>query len=164
MRIEAAVLVVSNRIANSLRSDESGKIAAQLLREIAQVQEVQVVPDDFERIREHLINWADNDNLDVILTVGGTGLSPEDVTPEATRTVIAREVPAIPQALMVRGLQQTPHAMLSRAVAGVRSDTLIINLPGNPDAVELYTEILLDVIPHALSMIRGGNHDGLTIL
>lgn len=154
MRIRAAILVASDRISRGLEKDRSGALAAELLAEVADVAEVRVVPDELERIAETLREWC-ADGMDLILTVGGTGFSPRDVTPEATRTVIEREAPGISTALLVRGLESTPRAMLSRAAAGVCGRTLIVNLPGSRSAVTESVEYLLEVLPHALEVIGG---------
>ncbi len=123
------------------------------------VVEMTVVPDERDQIREILIAWCDEKKLDVILTLGGTGLGPRDVTPEATRDVLERELPALITALLVEGLVSTKRAVLSRAVAGARGHTLIVNLPGSPKAVRQYITYLLDVLPHAAKMLDGGNHE-----
>lgn len=154
MRIRAAILVASDRISRGVEQDRSGALAAELLAEVADVAEVRVVPDELERIAETLREWC-ADGMDLILTVGGTGFSPRDVTPEATRTVIEREAPGISTALLVRGLECTPRAMLSRATAGVCGRTLIVNLPGSRSAVTESVEYLLEVLPHALEVIGG---------
>ncbi|MCK4374702.1 MAG: MogA/MoaB family molybdenum cofactor biosynthesis protein [Candidatus Brocadiae bacterium] len=156
MRIRAAILVASDRISRGVEQDRSGALAAQLLAEVADadVAEVRVVPDELERIAETLREWC-AEGMDLILTVGGTGFSPRDVTPEATRTVIEREAPGISTALLVRGLESTPRAMLSRATAGVCGRTLIVNLPGSRSAVTESVEYLLEVLPHALEIIGG---------
>jgi len=157
MKLRAGLLVPSDRISAGLREDRSGKEAAAALEPIARVEKFEVVPDDQGEIRSRLIEWADG-GLDVIFTLGGTGLGPRDVTPEATRSVLERELPALTTALLVHGLAGTCRAMLSRAVAGVRGQCLIVNLPGNPSAVRELIEYLLEVLPHAIEMIHGGDH------
>ena len=156
MRIRAAVLVTSDRISRGEAEDRSGAAAAELLSEIAEVDEVRVVPDEADRIVDALRGWC-ADGVDLVVTVGGTGLSPRDVTPEATRSVIEREAAGISTALLVRGLSSTPRAMLSRAVAGVCGRTLIINLPGSSSAIAESIPYLLEVVPHALELIGGGS-------
>ncbi len=154
MAIRAAVLVVSDRISAGLMEDRSGEEAAAALKAFAEVAHKDVVADDYAEIRRCLINWCE-DGMDLILTIGGTGLSPRDVTPEATRSLVEREAPGLAWALLFNGLLSTPRAMLSRAVVGVRSRTLIINLPGSPSAVRESIEYLQDVLPHAIEIIRG---------
>lgn len=154
MMIRAAILVTSDRISEGVEQDRSGRAAADALAGVAEVVELRVVPDDFERIAESLRQWSDS-GVDLILTIGGTGLGPRDVTPEATRSVLAREAPGISTALLVRGLRATARAMLSRAAAGVRGNTLIVNLPGSTSAVRESLECLLPALPHALEVIRG---------
>ena len=118
-----------------------------------------VLPDEAELLTETLRAWADAGDLDVLFTTGGTGLSPRDVTPEATLAVLHRETPGIAEALRVESLKKTPMAMLSRAVAGVRGRTLIINLPGSPKAVRECLEVLSPVLPHALETLRTSVED-----
>ena len=156
-RFRAAILVVSDRASAGRMEDRSGPQAAAMLEPLAGACQTAIVPDDAAQIRSRLLAWCE-EGVDVILTLGGTGLSPRDVTPEATRSVIERELPALPLALMVKGLAATPRAMLSRAVAGVRGRSLIVNLPGSPSAVRESVEYLRDVLPHAVEMIHGGGH------
>jgi molybdenum cofactor synthesis domain-containing protein len=120
-----------------------------------------VIPDDFATIVETLTHWCD-DGLDLILTTGGTGFAPRDVTPEATQRVIERETPGIAEALRAESLKITRHAMLSRAIAGIRGRTLIINLPGNPKAIAENLQILLPVLPHALDLLSGSSESQTT--
>jgi molybdenum cofactor synthesis domain-containing protein len=154
MQIRAAILVTSDRIARGLEQDRSGEAAAELLAEVADVAEVRVVPDDPDEIVRALREWC-GEGMDLVLTVGGTGLSPRDVTPEATRSVLERETPGISAALLFQGLAFTPRAMLSRAASGVCGKTLIINLPGSTSAVQQSIPYLLQVLTHALETIRG---------
>jgi molybdenum cofactor synthesis domain-containing protein len=154
VQIRAAVLVVSDRIATGLEKDQSGSAAAELLSPAADVVEIRVVPDDVNRIAEVLRGWC-ADGMDLILTVGGTGLGPRDVTPEATRSVIEREAPGISAGLLVHGLECGPRAMLSRAVAGTSGKTLIVNLPGSTSAVREGVPYLLQVVPHAMEVLGG---------
>jgi len=159
MTLRAAVLVTSDRVSRGEAHDESGEIACCTLARVAEVVEKRVVPDQADRIRRALVEWSER-KLDLVVTVGGTGLSPRDVTAEATRSVLEKPAPGIATALLVRGLQSTPRAMLSNAAAGVRGRTLIVNLPGSRSAVRESLEFLADVLPHALEMIHGGSHEG----
>jgi molybdenum cofactor synthesis domain-containing protein len=154
MQIRAAVLVTSDRIARGEQEDRSGVRAAELLAEVADLAEVRVVPDDANEIAAVLRQWC-AEGLDLVVTVGGTGLGPRDVTPEATRSVLEREAPGIATALLVAGLKSTPRAMLSRAVAGVNGKTLIVNLPGSTSAVEEGVACLAPVLPHAMEVLAG---------
>ncbi len=158
MHITAAILVASDRISAGSEQDRSGALAAELLSGTAQVTEVRVVPDEVDAIAGALREWC-KAGLDLVLTVGGTGLSPRDVTPEATRRVIERETPGISTALLVRGLQSTPKAMLSRAVSGVRGRTLIVNLPGSTSAVRELVPYLCEALPHAAEVLSGKPED-----
>lgn len=113
-----------------------------------------MLPDDFEQIRETLAAWADSGDYDVILTTGGTGFAPRDLTPEATLSVLERTAPGIPEAMRAASLKVTPHAMLSRSAAGIRKRTLIINLPGSPKGAVEHLEIVLPVLQHGVDLLR----------
>jgi len=156
-RIRVGILTVSDRAAQGIYPDESGAVLRQRIVEQLgwTVARYAVVPDEVEAIRRTLRAWCDEEGLDLILTTGGTGLGPRDLTPEATRPLLEREAPGIAEALRAHGLQRTPFAMLSRGVAGVRGRTLIINLPGSPRAVGEAMDLLGQVLPHALAMVRG---------
>jgi molybdopterin adenylyltransferase len=152
--ITACVLTMSDRAASGEREDISGPLIRELLGKIdVQVKYTEVLPDEMELIKNKLMECSDK--ADLVLTTGGTGLSPRDVTPEATLAVIDREVPGIAEAMRAASLTKTPRGMLSRAVAGVRGKSLIINLPGSPKAVEENLSSILEVIPHAIEKIKG---------
>jgi molybdopterin adenylyltransferase len=155
--MNVGIITISDRSAKGERPDTGGPLIARLLTEHFgwDCSLTAVVPDELEQIRDLLIDWADNDRCGLILTTGGTGFSPRDVTPEATRAAIEREAPGIPEALRATSLAITKHAMLTRQVAGIRKRTLIINMPGNPKAVKENMDILLPVLPHALEILRG---------
>ncbi|HNT26269.1 MAG TPA: MogA/MoaB family molybdenum cofactor biosynthesis protein [Anaerolineales bacterium] len=149
------ILTVSDRSAQGIRADASGPA----LKEAIQAQNWTVthqlvVPDEMAEIMNALIRWCDSENIDIILTTGGTGFAPRDVTPEATRAVIERLAPGLTEAMLIESLKITPHAMLSRAVAGIRGTTLIINLPGSPKAAIENFQIVLRVLPHAIDLIQ----------
>lgn len=152
--ITVAVLTLSDKGSRGEREDESGPIIQDMLQTInAEVMFYEILPDEKEIIRERLIEYTKK--VDLVLTTGGTGLSPRDVTPDATREVIDKEVSGIAEAMRSEGLKKTRRAMLSRAVAGVRGNSLIINLPGSPRAVEENLSVILEVIPHAIEKIKG---------
>ncbi len=154
------ILTVSDRGAQGLRADQSGPGIQALLPPDRFVVEIEaVVADEIPEIVYTLVTWADERKLDLILTTGGTGLSPRDVTPEATGRVLDREIPGMAEAMRSEGLKHTPLAQLSRAKVGVRGTTLIINLPGGPKAVAEMLPVVLPVIPHALEKIKGDPSD-----
>jgi molybdopterin adenylyltransferase len=159
VEIRAAVLTVSDRSARGERADESGPVLAGLLAEAgATVVLREIVPDDIELLTAKLRETADRADVNLVLTTGGTGLSPRDNTPEATRAVVEREVPGIPEAMRAETLRQTPTAVLSRAVCGTRSGALVINLPGSPKGVRECFAVIRPVLAHAVAQLAGGDH------
>ncbi len=148
------ILTISDKGWQGQRYDESGKVIRETLLD-SRVVKYEVVPDEADVIAGKLAEWADEGSVDVILTSGGTGLSPRDVTPEATLSVVEKVVPGFAEAMRAKTFGATPFAILSRAVAGVRGKCLIINLPGSPKAVRECLEVILPVIPHALEIIKG---------
>ncbi len=160
MTIRAAVITASTKGAQGERADESGPAIAEALRANGvDVISTDLVPDDVERIVMS-IRKAIRNGANVVLTTGGTGLSPNDRTPEATRRVIDREIPGIAEAMRARSLEKTPHGMLSRAIAGAAGSVLIVNLPGSPRAVRESLEVLLPVLPHAVELLAGESGEG----
>jgi molybdenum cofactor synthesis domain-containing protein len=155
MAIRIGIITISDRSARAERPDSSGPALANAVSEQGwQVVRSTILPDEFELIVAALTEWADTGEVDVILTSGGTGFSPRDVTPEATDAVIHRPAPGLAEAMRNASLRITPHAMLSRATAGIRSRTLIINLPGNPKAAVENLIVLVPVLPHAVQLLR----------
>lgn len=156
-RYRFAVLTVSDRGAAGQREDEGGPLAARLVAEAIPGLEVarEILPDDRARLAERMAALADEEVCDLIVTTGGTGLSPRDVTPEATRDVIDREVPGMAEVMRAAGMEKTPHAMLSRAVCGQRGQTLIVNLSGSPKAVAEQLDAIAPALVHALEMATG---------
>ncbi|NJD03579.1 MAG: MogA/MoaB family molybdenum cofactor biosynthesis protein [Ruminiclostridium sp.] len=158
--IKAGILTASDKGYAGQRIDKSGKVIADMLEGIdAKVVEYVIVPDEREVIGSNLKRMADELEVDLVLTTGGTGFSPRDVTPEATLDVIHRQVPGIPEAMRQKSLEITPRAMLSRAVAGIRNKTLIVNLPGSPKGVKECLEVILPVLPHAVEILKGNSGD-----
>ncbi len=153
------VLTLSDKGARGEREDISGQVIQEMIASLGQVRQYQVVPDDVEQIVAVLVDWADAHKLDLILTTGGTGLSPRDVTPEATLRVIDWQVPGMAEAMRATSMQVTPHAMLSRALVGVRGQTMIINLPGSPKGVRENLAVVLPALEHGLLKLKGDPSD-----
>jgi molybdenum cofactor synthesis domain-containing protein len=155
MTIRFGILTLSDRSSRGERADSSGPALAALLQAGGwSVTKQALLPDEESAIRATLSEWADSGELDVILTTGGTGFAPRDVTPEATRAVIEREAPGLAEAMRAASLQITPHAMLSRIVTGIRKRTLILNLPGSPKGAVENLQVVLPVLPHAVQLLR----------
>lgn len=156
---KVAVLTISDKCAQGQREDKSGKIVQGFIKNLpGEVVKYEIIPDEPEMIKARLIDYADNLKVDLILTNGGTGFTARDFTPEATREVIEREVPGIPEAMRIECLRFTKRAMLSRAVAGIRGKTLIVNLPGSSKGAKESLETILETLPHGLDMIAGKEH------
>lgn len=153
--IKAAILTMSDKGARGEREDKSGEAIREMLAGIADIVHYEIIPDEREIIRDRLIRLSDELNVELIATTGGTGVSPRDVTPDATMDVIDRELPGMAEAMRAESLKKTPHAMISRAVCGIRGKTLIINLPGSPKAVRENLAVVLPAIPHAVEKICG---------
>lgn len=157
MPYSAAILTASDKGAAGQREDTSGAAIREMLATIAiDVTRYEVIPDQRDVVAARLREWADSGEVQLIVTTGGTGLGPRDVTPDATKTVLDYEVPGIAEAMRAEGLRHTPMSMISRAVAGVRNSTLIINLPGSPKGVRENLGVVLPVIQHALDLLAGG--------
>jgi molybdenum cofactor synthesis domain-containing protein len=153
MRI--GILTVSDRSSRGERPDASGPaLESAVVAQGWQVLKKAILPDDLALLQERLAAWADSDELDVILTTGGTGFSSRDVTPEATLAVVERLTPGLAEAMRAASFKVTPHAMLSRAVAGIRARTLIVNLPGSPKGAFENLQVILPVLPHAVQMLH----------
>ncbi len=158
--IRTAIITLSDKGSVGERVDESGRVLRDLMTGTgASVDHYEVLPDDQERIISVLTRLADSGAIDLILTTGGTGVAPRDVTPEATRAVLDRELPGMAEAMRAESLKKTPHAMISRAIAGIRKQTLIVNLPGSPRAVRENLAVILPALPHAVAKIKGDPSD-----
>ena len=150
------ILTISDKGARGQRYDKSGLTIRDRLSLLdSDVVKYEIVPDEIDIITSKLSEWADKGDVDVILTTGGTGLSPRDITPEATLVAVDRVVPGLAEAIRAETFRKTPFAILSRAMAGIRGRCLIINLPGSPKAVRECLEVVLPVIPHAVEIIKG---------
>jgi molybdopterin adenylyltransferase len=156
MAIRAAVITVSDRGSRGERADGSGPEIARILQAAGmEIVERRIVPDEKADIRRLLIEWSDHRWVDLIVTTGGTGVSPRDVTPDATREVIEREIPGMAEAMRSHSATVTPHAMISRALVGIRGRTLIVNLPGSPKGARENLAALMPALPHAIEKITG---------
>ena len=155
MQPRVAILTVSDRSSSGQRADLSGPALQKLVQDYGwQLVESDIVPDEQEQIQTRLVSWADTGKVDLILTTGGTGFTRRDVTPEATLAVCQRMAPGLAEVMRASSLQVTPHGMLSRAVAGIRATTLIVNLPGSPKAAGENLAAIAAVIPHAVQMLQ----------
>ena len=155
MSIRFGLLTVSDRSSQGLREDVSGPVLVELIEAQGWETVLQgIVPDEVRAIQSRLIAWTDGGEVDVILTTGGTGFARRDVTPEATLNVIDRLTPGIVEAIRAESLKVTAHAMLSRAVAGIRKNVLIVNFPGSPKAVQENFDVIRPVLPHAVELLR----------
>ena len=158
--IKAAVLVLSDTVSQGKKEDKSGKMIIEKLKhEPVEMLSYKILPDELNLIKDELINLSDKEKIDLILTSGGTGLSPSDVTVEATKEVIEREVTGISEAIRIYGFERTPYAMLSRGIAGVRGKTLIINLPGSSRSVVESMDALFPWVLHSFWVMKGGGHN-----
>lgn len=155
--MRVGILTISDRAARGEYVDLSGPALREVVKKYfdEEVELGAIVPDERSKIAVTLRRWCDREKLDLILTTGGTGFAPRDVTPEATRSVIDREAPGLVHAMIAASLKQTPHAMLTRMVAGIRKSTLIVNLPGSPNAALENLQVIISTLPHALELLRG---------
>lgn len=160
---KVGILTLSDKGSRGEREDLSGQVVRQMLDPATfSVDSYDVIPDERDAIVGTLVEWADRKCLALILTTGGTGVSPRDVTPEATRAVVHREVPGMAEAMRAASLLKTPHAMVSRAIAGIRGTCLIVNLPGSPRGARENLEVILPALPHAVEKIHGDPSDCAT--
>lgn len=156
---KVAVLTISDRCSKGLREDETGKAVQEIIKRLpGEIMKYEIIPDEKGLIKKKLIDYSDNLKVDLILTDGGTGFTERDNTPEATREVIEKEVPGIPEAMRVLCLNVSPRAMLSRGIAGIRAKTLIVNLPGSSKGAKESLEAVLATLGHGLDMIIGKEH------
>lgn len=153
------VLTLSDKGAQGERVDESGPVVQAMLEAVGRVTHVAILPDDVKSIVDILTAWSDQERLSLIVTTGGTGLTPRDVTPQATLQVLDYEIPGMAEVMRMQSLSKTPHAMLSRAVVGVRRQTMIVNLPGSPKAARENLQAVLPALPHALAKLAGDPSD-----
>jgi len=154
--VTVGILTMSDKGSRGEREDLSGREIERMIKELpAEVMAYEVIPDETDVISRKLVEYADVKKLDLVLTTGGTGVTPRDVTPEATRAVIERELPGMSEAMRAESLKKTPNAMISRAVCGIRKETLIINLPGSPRAVRENLAVVMPALNHTIEKIKG---------
>jgi len=153
--MRVGIITISDRSSRGEREDLSGPALVKRISTAGhQVIATAIIPDDFNQIKTILVEWCDSGNFDLILTTGGTGFAPRDVTPEATLAILEKTAPGIAEAMRAQSLKITPHAMLSRQQAGIRKRTLVINLPGSPKGAVENLEVILPVLPHAVELLQ----------
>jgi molybdopterin adenylyltransferase len=161
--MKAGILTISDKGSRLERVDTSGPAVTEVLKEIgAVVEKYEIIPDEQDIIAQKLAEYADVQRLDLVITTGGTGVAPRDVTPDATRMIIEKEIPGMAEAMRMESLKKTPHAVISRAIAGIRGRTLIINLPGSPRGATENLRAILVAIPHAVAKIQGDSAECAT--
>src|SRR6056297_1212462 len=154
--IRSVIITVSDKGSKGEREDKSGQVIKEMITEInGDMVDYKIIPDERAIIKEEMKIIADSDKADLVLTTGGTGFAERDITPEATAEIIEKEVPGIPEKMRMDTVKITPMAALSRAKAGIRGKTLIVNLPGSPKAVRECLESIIDILPHGVDILRG---------
>jgi molybdenum cofactor synthesis domain-containing protein len=158
--IAAGVITVGDKGSHGEREDLSGRDVIRILADLPiRVDAYEIIPDEKEAIRDKIREYADRKHLDLVVTTGGTGVSPRDVTPDATLEILEKELPGMAEAMRRKSMEKTPHAMISRAVAGIRGQCLIINLPGSPKGARENLEVILPALKHAIEKIKGDPSD-----
>ncbi len=161
----AGIITVSDKGSQGKREDKSGPVIAELLAGAAvSIKKTIIIPDEIHQIVQAIVQFADVEKLDLILTTGGTGVSPRDLTPDATLKVLDREIPGMAEAMRASSMKVTPHAMISRAVAGIRGRSLIINLPGSPKGAKENLSVVMPALTHTMEKIQGDERDCATLL
>ena len=161
--MKIGIITVSDRCSEGKREDKSGPLIRQILKGLGEIVKYEIIPDEKASISQAIKEVVDQLNVDLVLTTGGTGLSFRDVTPEATREVVERKIPGFAELMRRKSFEITPMAILSRAIAGIRGKSIIINLPGSPKAVNECLKIILPLIPHALDMVKGKGHQDCAV-
>ena len=156
--VKIAIVTVSDSCFRGEREDESGKLIQQMVDSLGEVVEYKIVPDEKEALRSCLLYLIEVEKVDLVLTTGGTGISPRDITPDVTEEVIDRKIPGFGELMRIKTFSSSPTSVLSRSIAGLKEKTLVVNLPGSPKGVRECLEILLPLFPHAFEMIRGLPH------
>jgi molybdenum cofactor synthesis domain-containing protein len=159
MKYKAAIITVSDRGAKGEREDRSGPSIKSMIEDLYEVEEMIIVPDEEEIISKTIERLVDENKIDLVITTGGTGVSPRDVTPEATKKVIEKEIPGFSEIMRIESYKLTPHGIISRGVCGIRGKSVIINLPGSPNAATQCLSYVLPALPHALSKVKGSTEE-----
>jgi molybdenum cofactor synthesis domain-containing protein len=159
MKYKAAIITVSDRGAKGEREDRSGPYIKSMIEDLYEVEEMIIVPDEEETISKTIERLVDENKIDLVITTGGTGVSPRDVTPEATKKVIEKEIPGFSEIMRIESYKITPHGIISRGVCGIRGKSVIINLPGSPNAATQCLSYVLPALPHALSKVKGSTEE-----
>ena len=159
MKYKAAIITVSDKGAKGEREDRSGPSIKSMIEDLYEVEEMIIVPDEEETISKTIERLVDENKIDLVITTGGTGVSPRDVTPEATKKVIEKEIPGFSEIMRIESYKITPHGIISRGVCGIRGKSVIINLPGSPNAATQCLSYVLPALPHALSKVKGSTEE-----
>ncbi len=161
--MKIVIITVSDSCSEGKREDTSGPLIRQMVKSLGEIIKYEIIPDEKASISQAIKEAVDGLKAALVLTTGGTGLSLRDVTPEATREVVEKEIPGFAELMRQKSFEITPRAILSRAIAGIRGKSLVINLPGSPKAVNECLEIILPLVPHALDMIKGKGHENCAV-
>jgi len=159
MKYTAAIITVSDKGSKGEREDKSGPALQRMLKDLYDVKKMLIVPDEIDVIADALKSLADIEKIDLIVTTGGTGVTKRDVTPEATKMIIEKDLPGFAEIMRIESYRITPHGIISRGICGIRGESIIINLPGSPKAATECLSFIIDALPHAISKVKGDTSD-----